>query len=317
MIGLFSLTQPMVSAVAIFVLIPRSEGDEEGTGFHQDVQRKVLEELDAVFGDDVERSVTIEDLNNLKYIEQVIKESLRLYPVVPFVPRTSTKDIEINGYTIPKGCDVFFNIYSLHRNPKIYPNPDEFDPENFSPERSKGRHPYSFLPFSGGMRKCVGYKYAMLQMKVVLATVLRHFTVHPGCDRKEIERWDFNIVLKLVDILGDSDDDSDKDPTWKPEKDEQRGWKIRLVKIYKADFGTSLVNGGGEGAEGRWAGEGEGAGNPPVCDITVNRADNRGRFHAQDAKVKDLSPRDAFGSILDPVWPTDLYPPRWRSWLTR
>nr|CAD7450796.1 unnamed protein product [Timema bartmani] len=149
-------------------------------GFHQDVQRKVLEELDAVFGEDLERSVSMEDLNNLKYTEQVIKESLRLYPVVPFVPRNTTEDIKITNYTLPKGCDLLFNIYSLHRNPKIYPNPDEFDPENFSPERSKGRHPYSFLPFSGGLRKCVGYKYAMLQMKIVLATVLRHFTIQPA-----------------------------------------------------------------------------------------------------------------------------------------
>nr|CAD7452397.1 unnamed protein product [Timema tahoe] len=167
-------------------------------GFHQDVQRKVQEELDAVFGDDVERSISMEDINNLKYIEQVIKESLRLYPVIPFVPRTSTGDIKITSHTIPKGCDVLFGIYSLHRNPKIYPNPDEFDPENFSAERSKGRHPYSFLPFSGGLRKCIGYKYAMFQMKVVLATVLRHFTVHPACERKEMERFDFHTALKLV-----------------------------------------------------------------------------------------------------------------------
>nr|CAD7415041.1 unnamed protein product [Timema cristinae] len=167
-------------------------------GFHQDVQSKVHEELDAVFGDDVERSVSMEDLNHLKYTEQVIKESLRLYPAGPFVPRNTTEDIEITNYTIPKGCDLLFNICSLHRNPKIYPNPDEFDPENFSPERSKGRHPYSFLPFSGGLRKCVGYKYAMFQMKIVLATVLRHFTVHPACDRKEIDRWTFGLTLKLV-----------------------------------------------------------------------------------------------------------------------
>nr|CAD7615673.1 unnamed protein product [Timema genevievae] len=158
-------------------------------GFHQDVQRKVQEELDAVFGDDLERSVSMEDLNNLKYTEQVIKESLRLYPVVPFVPRNTTEDIKITSHTIPKGCDVLFNIYSLHRNPKIYPNPDEFDPENFSPERSKG------------MRKCVGYKYAMFQMKVVLATVLRHFTVHPACDRKEIDRWSAHSVARAISTL--------------------------------------------------------------------------------------------------------------------
>nr|CAD7576509.1 unnamed protein product [Timema californicum] len=155
-------------------------------GFHQDVQRKVLEELDAVFGYDVDRSVSMEDLNNLKYTEQVIKESLRLYPVVPFVPRNTTEDIKITNYTLPKGY--------------------EFDPENFSPERSKGRHPYSFLPFSGGLRKCVGYRYAMFQMKIVLATILRHFTVHPACDIKEMDQKAAEIAqtresLRLSDNL--------------------------------------------------------------------------------------------------------------------
>nr|CAD7434684.1 unnamed protein product [Timema monikensis] len=66
-------------------------------GFHQDVQRKAQQELDALFGDDVERSVSMEDINSLKYTEQVIKESLRLYPVAPFLPRTSTEDIEITN----------------------------------------------------------------------------------------------------------------------------------------------------------------------------------------------------------------------------
>lgn len=99
------------------------------------------------------------DLQNLTYLEMCIKESLRLYPSVPFIARVASQDIvTATGYKIPKHTQIVVQIYDLHRNPELYPNPEKFDPERFLPDNATRRHPFAYLPFSGGPRNCIGMK---------------------------------------------------------------------------------------------------------------------------------------------------------------
>ncbi|KAI9563276.1 hypothetical protein GHT06_010734 [Daphnia sinensis] len=136
-------------------------------------QQLIVDELDSVFGGDQDRPCTTNDVSELKYLECCIKETLRLYPSVAFVMRSLTEDVEIGGYTIPAGVTVAPSFYAIHHNPCVYPDPEAFKPERFFPENSIGRHPYAFIPFSAGPRNCIGQKYAMLELKVVFANLLR------------------------------------------------------------------------------------------------------------------------------------------------
>ncbi|XP_063240056.1 cytochrome P450 4C1-like [Bacillus rossius redtenbacheri] len=167
-------------------------------GLHQDVQSKVVDELEKIFEGDTERDVTYEDLTRMVYLEQVIKETLRLYPPLPVVGRVVEEEVRITGYTLPVGTIVGIPILFTHRDPGIFPDPEKFDPDRFSPENSARRHPYSFVPFLGGRRMCIGKKYAYMQMKTILSTVLRSYRVLPCARREEMEKLQFKMTLHLV-----------------------------------------------------------------------------------------------------------------------
>ncbi|KAJ9575767.1 hypothetical protein L9F63_007413 [Diploptera punctata] len=143
---------------------------------HQDIQEKVFEEQKTIFGEDILRPVTSDDLPSMTYLEQVINETLRLYPPVIGHPRETIKEYGIgNGYILPVEAQLLICAYPLHRNPEIHPAPDKFDPERFTPENVAARHPYAFVPFGVGRRMCVGYKFAYMETKAILSTILRHF----------------------------------------------------------------------------------------------------------------------------------------------
>ncbi|KAM9670485.1 cytochrome P450 4V2 isoform 2-T2 [Dama dama] len=154
-------------------------------GSYPEVQQKVDSELEEVFGKS-DRPVTLEDLKKLKYLECVIKESLRLFPPVPFFARNLTQDCEVVGYKIVQGSQVIILPYALHRDPKYFPDPEEFKPERFFAENSKGRHTYAYVPFSAGPRNCIGQKFAIMEEKTILSCILRHFWVESNQKREEL-----------------------------------------------------------------------------------------------------------------------------------
>jgi cytochrome P450 len=116
-------------------------------------------------------SATPEKLASLPYLDAVIKENLRLRPIVPVVGRMLKKPTKLGGYDLPAGSAVGACIFLAHRNPEIYPNPDSFEPERFL---GVPVDPVHWLPFGGGIRRCIGAQFATYEMKVVLGTMLAH-----------------------------------------------------------------------------------------------------------------------------------------------
>lgn len=146
-------------------------------GSHPEVQDRVVAELDTIFADEPDRRITMRDLNEMKYLERVIKESLRLFPSVPFIGRVLAEDTQFGEYLVPAGTFVNVEIFHVHRCADQFPEPNRFNPDNFLPENVQSRHPYSYVPFSAGPRNCIGQKFALLEEKCMLASVLRKFTV--------------------------------------------------------------------------------------------------------------------------------------------
>jgi cytochrome P450 len=112
-----------------------------------------------------------------EYVDAVAKETLRLRPVLPIVVRRLTEDVEIGGYRLPAGVSVAPCIYLIHRRPDVYPDPEAFRPERFL-EQPAGT--YTWIPFGGGVRRCLGGSFAVFEMKVVLSTLVRHLALRPA-----------------------------------------------------------------------------------------------------------------------------------------
>ncbi|XP_014897490.1 cytochrome P450 4V8 [Poecilia latipinna] len=163
-------------------------------GTHPEVQRKVQQELHEVFGTSG-RPINTEDLKKLRYLECVIKEALRLFPSVPFFARSLCDDCNLNGFKVPKGANAIIITYSLHRDPRYFPEPEEFRPERFFPENSAGRPPYAYVPFSAGLRNCIGQRFALMEEKVVLASILRNFNVE-ACQKRDELRPVGELILR-------------------------------------------------------------------------------------------------------------------------
>uniref|UniRef100_UPI003AF5A8BD uncharacterized LOC140038990 n=1 Tax=Aethina tumida TaxID=116153 RepID=UPI003AF5A8BD len=161
---------------------------------HPDIQEEILEEIQAIVPNG--ETPTFKNYQEMNFLERCIKESLRLYPSVPFIGRVAGEDIHTHsGYTIPKGCDINIYIYDLHHNPNVYEDPEKFDPDRFLPENCKNRHPFAYLPFSAGARNCIGQKFALLEMKTVICTIIRNFKLE-AVDKPEDMRFVTDLVLR-------------------------------------------------------------------------------------------------------------------------
>ncbi|KFZ56914.1 Cytochrome P450 3A24, partial [Antrostomus carolinensis] len=169
-----------------------------------DVQQKLLEEIDTVLPN--KAPLTYEAVMQLEYLDMVVSETLRLFPIGGRIERACKKDVEINGVTIPKGTIVMIPPYTLHRNAEYWPNPEEFRPERFRKENKESIDPYTYLPFGAGPRNCLGMRFALLTLKVAIAVLLQHFTFQT-CKETQIPlklssqgllRPEKPIILKLV-----------------------------------------------------------------------------------------------------------------------
>nr|XP_058956438.1 cytochrome P450 4B1-like [Pocillopora verrucosa] len=136
-------------------------------------QRKCQDEVKEVYGD--KNELEWDDLSQLKYVTLVIKESMRLYPPFPMFSRTLDKSYEIAGKLVPQGTWIMINAYALHHNPHVWEDPESFDPLRFTVENKEERSPYAYIPFSAGPRNCIGMNFAMAEMKVAVAMILRRF----------------------------------------------------------------------------------------------------------------------------------------------
>ncbi|XP_063908644.1 cytochrome P450 4c3-like [Zophobas morio] len=146
---------------------------------HKNVQELIVEEIEAVTGE-LCKKPTFNDLQQMKYLERVLKEVLRLYPSVPLISRKLGEElVTATGYRIPKDNFVHLQIYDLHHNAEFYPDPEKFDPDRFLPENTKNRHAFAYLPFSAGPRNCIGQKFAMLELKAALCGILSKYILEP------------------------------------------------------------------------------------------------------------------------------------------
>jgi cytochrome P450 len=146
---------------------------------HPAEEAKLHAELEAVLGG---RLPTSEDVSKLTYTRMVVEESMRIYPPVPSMEREALAEDTLGGRRVPKGSTVMISPWVLHRHKKLWENPGRFDPERFSAEKSAGRARFSYLPFGGGQRLCIGAAFATTEAMVLLATVAQRFQLRlkPG-----------------------------------------------------------------------------------------------------------------------------------------
>ncbi|GAU92107.1 hypothetical protein RvY_04232 [Ramazzottius varieornatus] len=140
---------------------------------YPEVQKKIHEELDRVVGASAE--VTLDQREALVYTEAVILETLRVYPLIPFaVPHQATEDTMLGGYVIPKGTQVMMHLYSVHHDPELWEDVEDFKPERFIKD-GKIVVPEYFVPFGAGRRSCIGEQLARKELFLVFANVLSNF----------------------------------------------------------------------------------------------------------------------------------------------
>uniref|UniRef100_A0A3B4H0M9 unspecific monooxygenase n=1 Tax=Pundamilia nyererei TaxID=303518 RepID=A0A3B4H0M9_9CICH len=120
--------------------------------------------------------IQYQELMQMEYLDCVINESLRLFPIASRLERVAKASVEINGFVIPKGMVVVVPTWPMHRDPEIWPEPEKFKPERFSKENKETIDPYSYMPFGAGPRNCIGMRFALVVMKLAIVEILQRYS---------------------------------------------------------------------------------------------------------------------------------------------
>ncbi|XP_036409768.1 cytochrome P450 3A30-like [Megalops cyprinoides] len=159
-----------------------------------DAMKKLQDEIDQVFAN--KAPVTYTELMQMEYLDMVLNESLRMYPIALRIERLCSETIVIGGITIPKGTLVMIPVYALHHDPDLWPEPECFRPERFGKENKHSLDPYAFLPFGAGPRNCIAMRFVTVLMKLAVVQVLQNFSF-AMCEETEIP-----LQLISIPLLG-------------------------------------------------------------------------------------------------------------------
>ncbi|XP_054158298.1 cytochrome P450 3A56-like [Oppia nitens] len=170
------------------------------------VQQKCYEEAKQYYNEN--KVIDYEVMQNLKYLDAVISESMRLYPVLPFFERQANRDYQLgtgggsNGILVPKDTIVHIPVWSIQRDHHNYPDPDKFLPERFLGDtKHLDHHPYAYLPFGSGPRSCPGMRYAQLVVKLAILQSVYNYKFHPTTTPVQVDCVSMVLVPKEVKVL--------------------------------------------------------------------------------------------------------------------
>ena len=143
---------------------------------HNPEEEKMLhEEVDSVLDKNDHAVPTVKDIPKLEYTERVFTESMRIYPPAWAIGRQAIRDCKIKDYVIPAGSSILMSQYLMHHDPRYFPEPERFDPERWSPSEKAKRPRFSYFPFGGGPRSCIGEPFAWMEGILVIATIARRW----------------------------------------------------------------------------------------------------------------------------------------------
>uniref|UniRef100_A0A8C8DM62 Cytochrome P450 3A n=1 Tax=Oryzias sinensis TaxID=183150 RepID=A0A8C8DM62_9TELE len=138
-----------------------------------EVMKKLQKEIDATFPN--KAPIQYVPLMEMEYLDCVVNESLRLYPIAARLERVAKATVEVNGLVIPKDMVVMVPTWPLHRDPELWPEPEKFKPERFSKENKDTFDPYTYMPFGAGPRNCIGMRFALVMMKLAVVEILQTY----------------------------------------------------------------------------------------------------------------------------------------------
>jgi cytochrome P450 len=167
-------------------------------------EKMLHEELDSVLHDD-NAVPTAKDISKLEYTQRVFAESMRLYPPAWAIGRQAIEDCKIGDYVIPAGSSILMSQYLMHHDPRYFPEPERFDPERWNPQERAKRPRFSYFPFGGGVRSCIGETFAWMEGILVIATIARRWKMqvmpeYPIVLQPLVTlRPKYGIQMKLID----------------------------------------------------------------------------------------------------------------------